>query len=65
MKWLPRDPYHQVSECGTWIINKTGGPNPIYMLVRKPAEIVKVGTLQQCRDAAIEPRESSNPPATR
>lgn len=54
MKWLPRDPYHQVSECGKWIINKTGGPNPIYMLVRKPAEIVKVGALAECKSAAVE-----------
>lgn len=54
VKWLRVDKYHQVSECGKWIINKTGGPAPIYMLVRngKPDVIVKVGTLAECREAA-------------
>jgi len=54
VKWLRGDNYHQVSECKQWIINKTGGPNPIYMLVRNPGTIVKVGTLQECREAAKE-----------
>ena len=54
MKWLRGDNYHQVSECKQWIINKTGGPNPIYMLVRNPGTIVKVGTLPECKEAAHE-----------
>lgn len=54
MKWLPGDAYHQVSECGRWLINKAtnGDGEWIYMLVRKPVEIVKVGTLAECREAA-------------
>jgi hypothetical protein len=54
VKWLRGDNYHQVSECKQWTINKTGGPNPIYMLVRngKPDRIVKVGTLAECQAAA-------------
>lgn len=53
LKWIRGDAYHQVSECKRWTINKTGGP-PVYMLVRngKPDQIVKVGTLQECRQAA-------------
>lgn len=52
MKWKRGDDYHQLSECGKWIINKTGGPNPIYMLVKRPAEIVTVGTLAECKAAS-------------
>ena len=54
MKWIRGDAYHQVSECKRWTINKTGGPAPIYMLVRngKPDRIVCVGTLAECRQAA-------------
>ena len=52
MKWIRGDAYHQVSECKRWTINKTGGPNPVYMLVRNPGTIVKVGTLAECRQAA-------------
>lgn len=54
MKWHRIDPYHQVSECKRWIINKTGGPNPVYMLVRMPDTIVRVGTLAECVAAAGE-----------
>lgn len=53
MKWKPGDKWHQTSEDGRWIINKSGGPNPVYMLVkRNPSVIVKVGTLAECKEAA-------------
>lgn len=51
MKWK-RYAYHAESECGRWIVNWTGGDKPVFMLVRKPGEIVKVGTKQECLDAA-------------
>ena len=51
MKWK-RHAYHAESECGRWVINWTGGDKPVFMLVRKPGEIVKVGTKQECLDAA-------------
>lgn len=56
MKWRRIDKYHQKSDCGQWIINKTGGPNPVYMLVRLPGEIVEVGTLRKCEAAATSRR---------
>lgn len=58
MTWIPADNYHQLSACGRWAINKASG---VYMLVRlgnrkgatwEGSEIVKVGTLAECREAA-------------
>ena len=53
IKWIPGDAYHQVSECKKWTINKAKVRGEwVYMLVRNPGTIVKVGTLQECRSAA-------------
>ena len=52
VKWIRGDTYHQVSECKQWTINKTGGAQPIYMLIRNPGTIVCVGTLAECKAAA-------------
>lgn len=51
MKWK-RHAYYAESECGRWIINWTGGDKPVFMLVDRLGEIVKVGTKQECLDAA-------------
>lgn len=59
MKWKRGDKWHQVSDCWTWVINKTGGPSPVYMLVKRTGirdgdEIVHVGTRQECEAKARE-----------
>lgn len=54
VKWK-RHAYHAESECGRWVINWTGGKDPVFMLVdRKGDRIVKVGTKQECVQEAKE-----------
>ena len=63
--WKPEGKWALLSDCGKWAINKAGNP-PTYMLVslgRKSgsgdremwigSEIVLVGTLAECKAAAV------------